>query len=535
MSADDGEWWKSSVVYQVYPRSFADSDGDGIGDLAGLISRLDHLARLGVDVVWLSPVYPSPQVDNGYDISDYQGIDPVFGDLATFDRLVAELHSRGMKLVIDIVVNHTSDQHPWFQESRSAKDNPKRDWYWWREEPTNWRSFFSGPTWTRDEATGEYYLHLFAPAQPDLNWENPDVRRAVAEMMRWWLDRGVDGFRMDVINLVSKDPALPKALDDGDGLGDGSAFYTSGPRIHQYLAELRARVLEGHTGEVLFIGEMPGVTIEHAALFTDPARAEVDLVFQFEHVSLGHQGDKFLAGPLAPGELVDCLERWQRGLADVGWNSSYLGNHDQPRMVSRFGDDSAEHRVASAKALATVLLLQRGTPFIYQGDELGMTNSVWARPDDFRDVESLNYWDANGHRDPVGVLQGLRAMGRDNARTPMQWDSGRHAGFTTGAPWLPANPNHVEINAAAQYGDPGSVFEHYRGLIALRHTSRAISHGTHRQVPQEDPAPYCFVREAGTERVEVWANLSSRPTTVRLESGQRRTLAPWESGFTLGG
>jgi oligo-1,6-glucosidase len=442
-------WFKSAVVYQIYPRSFADSDGDGIGDLGGIAAHLDHLAELGVDVVWLSPVYPSPQDDAGYDISDYQDIEPVFGTLAQFDELLAGVHARGMKLIMDLVVNHTSDEHAWFVESRSSKDSPKRDWYWWRSEiPNDWRSFFSGLAWELDETTGEYYLHLFSRKQPDLNWENPEVRSAVYEMMRWWLDRGVDGFRMDVINLISKPPGLPS--------GNSFALNAHGPRLHEFVQEMHREVFAGRNG-LLTVGEMPGVTLEEAQLFTDPAREEIDMVFQFEHVQLD-QGptSKWDIRPLKLLDLKRSLGRWQEGLAETGWNSLYWNNHDQPRAVSRFGDDG-EHRVAAAKMLGTVLHLHRGTPYVYQGEELGMTNAPWATIDDFRDIESLNHYReavAEG-QSPDDVLRALRTMGRDNARTPVQWTPGPHAGFTTGEPWLPVNPNHTTINAEAPHAAGG--------------------------------------------------------------------------------
>src|SRR4051794_30513192 len=357
-------WWKPAVVYQIYPRSFSDSNGDGIGDLRGVASRLDYLAALGVDVLWLSPVYPSPQDDAGYDISDYRGIDPVFGSLADFDALLAAVHERGMKLVMDLVVNHTSDEHAWFRESRSGRDSPRRDWYWWRPpregmaagepgaEPTNWGSFFSGPAWELDERSGEYYLHLFSRKQPDLNWENPDVRAAVHAMMRWWLDRGVDGFRMDVINMISKDPALP----DGE-VTPGRAPYGAalpnvncGPRIHEFMQEMHREVFAGREDRLLTVGEMPAVTLDEAKLFTDPDRGEIDMVFQFEHVGLDQGATKWDAHPLRLLDLKASFGRWQAGLAERGWNSLYWNNHDQPRVVSRFGDDRA-HRVRSAKML----------------------------------------------------------------------------------------------------------------------------------------------------------------------------------------
>ncbi len=398
----DRDWWKSAVVYQVYPRSFADSDGDGVGDLGGILHRLDHLERLGVDVVWLSPVYRSPMADNGYDISDYQDVDPLFGSLAQLDDLIAALHARGMKLVMDLVVNHTSDAHAWFAESRSSRDSPKRDWYWWRPprdgyaggepgaEPTNWASVFSGPAWAYDPTTGEYYLHIFAAEQPDLNWENPEVRQAVYAMMRWWLDRGVDGFRMDVINLISKVVSLPD-----DPAGNASAYVLNGPRIHEFLQEMHDAVFAGRPAGLLNVGETPSCSVEQARLYTDAARGELDMVFQFEHVDLDSgPGGKWDIVPMTMLDLKRSLGRWQDGLADVGWNSLYLGNHDQPRCVSRFGNDSPEHREQSAKALATVLHLHRGTPYVYQGDELGMSNVGFTSVEQLRDIESLNQYAA---------------------------------------------------------------------------------------------------------------------------------------------
>jgi oligo-1,6-glucosidase len=526
-------WWKRAVVYQIYPRSFADGDGDGIGDLTGIAQRLDHLAELGVDVLWLSPIYPSPQDDAGYDISDYRDIDPVFGSLAAFDALLAGVHARGMKLVMDLVVNHTSDEHPWFAESRSSRESPKRDWYWWRPardgmsagapgaEPTNWKSFFSGSTWELDEATGEYYLHLFSRKQPDLNWENPEVREEVYALMRWWLDRGVDGFRMDVINMISKDPALPDGhVRDGGRWGDGSPSYIGGPRIHEFVAEMHREVLAGRDG-LLSVGEMPGVTVEEAALFTDPTRAELDMVFQFEHVQLDQGATKWEPHPLRLGDLKASFGRWQAGLARTGWNSLYWNNHDQPRVVSRFGDDGV-HRVRSAKMLATVLHLHRGTPYVYQGEELGMTNAPLASIDDFRDIESRNHYAAAvaDGADPEAVLTSLRAMSRDNARTPMQWDDGEQAGFTTGRPWMAVNPNHREINARAARADPDSVFHHYRRLIALRHAEPAVAHGDFTMLLDDDEHVYAFTRRHGDVELLVVANVSAHEVTADVPDAE---------------
>jgi oligo-1,6-glucosidase len=521
-AALDADWWKSAVVYQIYPRSFADANGDGIGDLPGIAGRLDHLAELGVDVIWLSPVYPSPQDDAGYDISDYQDIDSTFGSLADFDALLAAVHERGIKLVMDLVVNHTSDEHPWFVESRSSRDNPKRDWYWWRParrgmhagdpgaEPTNWRSAFSGPAWELDPVTGEYYLHLFSRRQPDLNWENPEVREAVYAMMRWWLDRGVDGFRMDVINMISKDVALPDGHQlPGAPLGDGSPHFLCGPRIHEFLQEMHREVFEGRDRPLLTVGEMPGVTVEEAVLFTDPAHREVDMVFQFEHVQLDQGADKWDVHPFRLRDLKASFGRWQAGLAESGWNSLYWNNHDQPRIVSRFGDDR-QHRVRAAKLLGTVLHLHRGTPYVYQGEELGMTNAPFAQIEDFRDIESLNHYAeavAAGHAREE-VLASLRAMSRDNARTPMQWDATEHAGFTTGLPWLPVNPNHTHINAEVARADPDSVFHHYRRLIELRHAEPVVAHGDFTMLLADHEHLYAFTRRLDDVELLVVANFS---------------------------
>jgi oligo-1,6-glucosidase len=538
-------WWKTAVVYQIYPRSFADANGDGMGDLAGIEAHLDHLAALGVDVLWLSPVYPSPQDDNGYDIADYRDVDPAFGTLEDLDRLLGEVHARGMKVVMDLVVNHTSDEHPWFAESRSSRESPRRDWYWWRPRPNNWRSFFSGSAWELDEATGEYYLHLFSRKQPDLNWENPEVREAVYSMMRWWLDRGVDGFRMDVINMISKDPALPDARETGAGMmPDGSEHFINGPRIHEFVQEMHRAVFAGRAEPTLTVGEMPGVTLEEARLFTDPARGEVDMVFQFEHVNLDHGATKWDVRPLRLTDLKRSLGRWQEGLAERGWNSLYWNNHDQPRAVSRFGDDRPEHRVRSAKLLATVLHLHRGTPYVYQGEELGMTNAPFDRIEDFRDIESLNHHaEAVAAGEPEAtVLAGLRTMGRDNARTPMQWDATEHAGFTTGSPWIPVNPNHREINAAAAVADPDSVFHHYRRLIELRHAEPVVAHGDFTMLLPDDERVYAFTRRLGATELLVLANFSAEPAPVALpeadgelvlgnyaDAGEPLTLRPWEA------
>lgn len=546
------DWWKSAVVYQVYPRSFQDSDGDGVGDLGGIVRRLPHLARLGVDVVWLSPVYRSPMDDNGYDISDYEDVDPLFGTLEQLDELLARAHDLGIKVLMDLVVNHTSDEHAWFEESRSGRDSAKRDWYWWRPpregheggapgaEPTNWGSAFGGPAWTYDEPSGEYYLHLFSPKQPDLNWENPEVRQAVFAMMNRWLDRGVDGFRMDVINLISKVtvPGVPGLGDGtvgsrdprGSGVVDTSTWgdtyphVVNGPRLHEFLQEMHAAVFAHRPAGLLTVGETPGAAVEDGRLFTDPARRELDMVFTFEHVDLDSgPGGKWDVQPLRLVDLKATMQRWQDGLADVGWNSLYWGNHDQPRAASRFGDGSPD----SAKALATVLHLHRGTPYVYQGDELGMTNYPFAGVEDYRDLESLNHARAALGRgeDPDRVLAALRWKSRDNARTPVQWDASEHAGFTTGTPWLPVHPDHVRVNAEAQYADPDSVFAHHQRLVALRHEDETVVHGRFAMLVPDHPQLYAFTRTLGDDVLLVVANLSGTPADATdLGAGWDRTV-----------
>jgi oligo-1,6-glucosidase len=553
-------WWKSAVVYQIYPRSFADSNGDGMGDLPGIITRLDYLSKLGVDVIWLSPVYRSPMDDNGYDISDYQNVDPLFGTLDELDEVIAAVHERGMKIVMDLVVNHTSDEHPWFVESRDP-ESPKRNWYWWRParkgsepgtdgaEPTNWGSAFSGSAWAYDERSGEYYLHMFSRKQPDLNWENPEVRQAIYAMMRWWVDRGVDGFRMDVINLISK----PAELVDG-GPPAGQRYFSSfaavanGHRLDEFLAEMNAEV-DLDRLNLLTVGEMPGSTLQTARQATDPDRHELNMVFTFEHVSLDQVagGSKWDLRDLPLPVLKGNLAAWQDGLAEVGWNSLYWDNHDQPRAVSRFGDDRPPFRVASAKTLATVLHLHRGTPYIYQGEEVGMTNTYFSDIGQYTDVESINY-----HADALSlgmeaetVMLSLATKSRDNARTPMQWDDSTHAGFSSGIPWLPVNPNYVTINAADAIADPDSVYAHYAALIALRHSEPVVVEGRFELLLPDHRQLWAFTRTLDERRLLVLANFSSDPASVPADglpdlagaevliathtSREMGSLQPWES------
>ncbi|MEW5989446.1 MAG: alpha-glucosidase [Chloroflexota bacterium] len=519
----DRTWWKESVVYQIYPRSFMDSNGDGIGDLPGIIAKLDYLKLLGVGVVWLCPVYRSPNDDNGYDISDYQDIMPEFGTLADWERLRDGLHERGMKLIMDLVVNHTSDEHPWFIQSRQSKDNPYRDYYIWRPgrgggEPNNWVSFFSGSAWQYDPLTDEYYLHLFSRKQPDLNWENPAVRQSVYDMMRWWLDKGVDGFRMDVINLISKVPGLPDAPITGPGRYQWAGpYFANGPRIHELLQEMNTAVLSNY--DVMTVGEMPMVSPEQALLYVAPERREVNMIFQFDHTDLDSgPGGKWDVKPWKLTDLKRVLSRWQVELHGRGWNSLYLNNHDQPRQVSRFGNGTT-YRVESAKLLATLLHTLPGTPYIYQGEEIGMTNVAFDSIEEYRDVETLNMYRervvASG-ADPQAVLAAIHAKGRDNARTPMQWDDTPQAGFTTGVPWIGVNPNYGRINVAQALADPHSIFHYYRRLIQLRRQLPIIVYGDYQLLLPDDEQLYAYLRRLGNERLLIVLNFSDQEVMCSL-------------------
>ena len=511
------KWWQRSVVYQIYPRSFQDSDGDGIGDLPGITSRLEYIRELGADTIWLSPVYKSPNDDNGYDISDYQDIMAEFGTMADFDAMLEKAHSLGLKIVMDLVVNHTSDEHKWFIESRSSRDNPYRDYYIWREgkngkEPNNWGSCFGGSAWVYDEKTDMYYLHLFSKKQPDLNWDNPVVRSEVFTMMDWWLDKGIDGFRMDVISLISK----PEGLPDGEPRPNGYASFelcANGPHEHEYLREMNRRVLSKH--DLLTVGECAGVTLEEAKSYSNLDGSELSMVFQFEHMSADFDPvlGRYARQHKDLVKLKEILSRWQRELDGVAWNSLYWDNHDQPRVVSRYGSEKEEYRELSAKMLAACLHMMQGTPYVYQGEELGMTNFPWTSIDQINDIESLgNYRDfhAKGLMTEEEGVRMMRARSRDNARTPMQWDAGPNAGFTTGSPWLPVNPNHVTINAAEQVQRPDSVFRFYQKLIRLRKEMDVIVHGHYTLLEPEHPDLFIYTRTLGNESLLVVCNFSER-------------------------
>ena len=511
-------WWKEAVIYQIYPRSFMDSNGDGIGDLQGIISRLDYLKYLGIDVIWLSPVYKSPNDDNGYDISDYQDIMDEFGTMEDFDELLAAAHARGIKIVMDLVVNHTSDEHQWFVESQKSRDNAYRDYYIWREgkdaqtPPNNWGSCFGGSAWQYDEKTGMYYLHLFSRKQPDLNWDNPKVRGEVFDMMTWWCDKGIDGFRMDVISMISKTKEMP----DGKN-GDFGPYCIHGPNVHHYLREMNEKVLSKY--DIMTVGETAGVTTTLAQQYAGEDAHELDMVFQFEHVDGDGKYGKWTDEKIPLVTLKETLSRWQTELYGKAWNSLFWDNHDQPRAVSRFGDDRPMYREVSAKMLATCLHMLQGTPYIYQGEELGMTNYPFQRPSDFRDIESVNAyreWCSEGRLSHEVFWPCITFKSRDNARTPVQWDDSPHAGFTTGTPWIAVNPNYTEINAKAETANPDSVFHYYKKLIALRKAYPVVVYGKYEMMMEDSEELYVYTRAFEKESLLVVCSFCDHDTNFTL-------------------
>lgn len=519
MKKNNEPWWKRSVVYQVYPRSFMDSNGDGIGDLPGMISKLDYLQELGVDVVWLSPVFDSPNDDNGYDIRNYRTILDEFGTMEDFERLVEEADARDIRLVMDLVVNHTSDEHEWFVESKSSKDSKYRDYYIWREgkdnePPNNWGSVFSGSAWEKGGETDSYYLHLFSKKQPDLNWEYKALRDDIYEMMTYWLDKGISGFRMDVINFISKVDGLPDGkVGPGQQYGDGSPFFMNGPKIHTYLREMNEKVLQNY--DVLTVGEMPGATPKDAQIYTNSENKEVSMVFTFEHMDLDSGPfEKWDVKPLDLVALKQNFEKWQHALHETGWNSLYWNNHDQPRIVSRFGNDQ-EYRVTSAKMLAICLHMLQGTPYIYQGEELGMTNVKFDRIEDYKDIETINMYNSKKEQgiSEKDIMSGIYAKGRDNARTPMQWT--KNGGFTTGTPWIQMNPNTNEINAEQALDDPTSIFYTYQKLIKLRKEHDIITYGSFHLLLPNDSKLFVYKRQTEKEEWLVITNFSN--STEKLE------------------
>ena len=515
-------WWKEAVVYQIYPRSFMDSNGDGIGDLNGITEKLEYLKELGIDVIWLSPVYQSPNDDNGYDISDYQAIMEEFGTMEDYDRMLARAHELGIKIMMDLVVNHTSDEHAWFVESRKSVDNPYRDFYIWRKgkdgkEPNNWGSCFSGSAWKYDPQTDMYFLHLFSKKQPDLNWDNPKVRDQVFEMMNWWCEKGIDGFRMDVISLISKPEGLPDGVPGENGYADSGC--ANGPHVHEYLKEMNKKVLSHYN--LITVGEASGVTLEEAKKYASADGSELNMVFQFEHVGSGPEGNnrfgKWDSHKMSLPVWKKILSKWQTGLEGKAWNSLFLANHDQPRSVSWFGNDSAEYREISAKMLATCLHMMQGTPYVYQGEELGMCNAYFDKLEDYRDIESLNAYKeltetcGVSHEEMMGYL---KRISRDNARTPMQWDDSANAGFTTGTPWIKVNSNYKTVNAKQQTTDPDSVFSYYKELIRLRHENDIIVYGEYELLEPQNEELFIYTRSWNNEQLMVLCNFTEKDIVI---------------------
>jgi trehalose-6-phosphate hydrolase len=503
--------WQSSVVYQIYPKSFSSHQGKATGDILGIVDRLDYLQWLGVDYLWLTPIYASPQKDNGYDVSDYYAIDPAYGSMADFDLLLSEASARGLRIMLDIVVNHTSVQHAWFQEALKGRDNPYRDFYIWRDQPNNWQSKFGGSAWALDPASGQYYLHLFDESQADLNWENPKLRQAVFEMMQFWADKGVAGFRLDVINLISKQQ------DFSDDDSDGRRFYTDGPRVHEYLQEMHRAVFAGR--DLLTVGEMSSTSLPHCIAYSRPDRHELSMTFNFHHLKVDYpQGEKWVAAPYDFIELKRILSDWQSGMNEGGgWNAIFWCNHDQPRVVSRFGDDG-HYRVESAKMLATTLHGLQGTPYIYQGEEIGMANPAFTQISDYRDVETLNaYQNLSAAGVPeADIMAAIKQKSRDNSRTPMQWDDGLNAGFSSAEPWIGIASQPERVNVAAAMADQNSVLHHYRQLIALRKTSAALKYGNYSCLSADDPAIWAYSRSTDGETLLIVSNFSPSEAAFTL-------------------
>lgn len=516
-------WWKEAVVYQIYPRSFADSNGDGIGDLNGIAQHLDYLKELGVDVLWLSPIYASPNDDNGYDISDYRAIMTEFGTMEDFDRLLDGVHARGMKLVMDLVANHSSDEHAWFVESRKSKDNPYRDYYIWKDgvdghEPNNWGSMFSGSAWQKDEATGQYYLHLFTKKQPDLNWANPKVRDEIFDMMDWWCKKGIDGFRMDVIGMIGKENFNDGPVEPGALYGDFGPSCVHTETTHRYIQEMRRRVLDRY--DLLTVGEAGG-TPDQACRYASLDGKELNMIFSFDHVNLGWSNElgKWNDHKVQLDEFRRVMNQWQLELQDRAWNSLYLSNHDQPRQISRFGDDSPLFRVLSGKMLATLLHMMRGTPYVYQGEEIGMINAYFTKIEQYRDVENINAWKQwveSGRVAPQDMLRWYGRISRDNARTPMQWNRSENAGFTTGTPWIEVTQNYLKINAEQAMADPDSLFHYYKKLIALRHSHDIIVYGRFVPLLEEDANVYAYRRELDGQQLLVACNFTANTVPCTL-------------------
>lgn len=533
------KWWKESIVYQIYPQSFKDSNGDGIGDIRGIVEKLDYLKDLGVNVLWISPICQSPLDDNGYDISNYQAIHKRYGTMEDYEILLDEAHKRGIRVLMDLVVNHTSDEHEWFVESRKSVDNPYRDYYIWKDgkngkEPNNWGSVFGGSAWNYDVTTDSYYLHCFSKKQPDLNWENPRVREEIYKMMRWWCEKGIDGFRMDVISMISKDPDFP----DGkvkDGLyGDPGPHYSHRPRVHEFLQEMNREVLSKY--DIMTVGETSGVTLADAELYAGSDRHELDMVFQFEHVSIG-DGDygKWTTERYDFMEFKEIMNHWQEDLDENTWNSLFLDNHDQPRCVSRFGNDSDEYREISAKMLATCIHMMKGTPYVYQGEELGMTNAYFDDLSKYRDIESLQFYEEYtkaGCIDPDTMMRALQLRGRDNARTPMHWNDQKNAGFSEGEPWIDVNPNYQYINAEKQMSDENSVLAYYKKLIRLRKENEIVVYGKYKAYDRDNDKIFAYERELNGEKLFVVCNFTDQTVDYNMpEEFSATTAECWISNI----
>ncbi len=516
------KWWKEVVVYQIYPRSFKDSNGDGIGDLPGIIQKLDYLKNMGIDIIWLCPVYKSPNDDNGYDISNYQDIMDEFGNMKDIETLLTEVQQRNMKLIMDLVVNHTSDEHPWFIKSRSSLDNPYRNFYIWRKGknnsfPNNWGSFFGGSAWEYDQATDEYYLHLFSKKQPDLNWENPKVREEIYRMMRWWLDKGINGFRIDAANMFSKVPDLPDSkIIKGYKYGDGSPYFLNGPQIHEFLKEMNKKVFSKY--DIMTVGEAPATTPEIATKYIYRDRDELNMIFHFELMDLDRDPIiKWRSREWKLTELKGIFTKWYERLKEKGWNSLYMNNHDQPRMVSRFGDDK-KYRIESAKMLATLQYTLPGTPYIYQGEEIGMTNVAFDNIEDYRDIETINFYHERTEEGlpKETIMEAIFRTSRDNARTPMQWEDSPNAGFTTGRSWIKVNPNYREINVVNDLTDSNSIFYYYQKLIQLRKENLFIIYGNYQLILEDNEHIYSYMRSLDQEHLLVILNFFAESAIFNL-------------------
>lgn len=531
-------WWKKSVVYQVYPKSFKDSNGDGIGDLNGVREKLPYLAKLGVDVIWLNPIYASPQVDNGYDISDYKAIEPTFGTMEDFDLFLKEAHEKGIKIIMDLVVNHTSDKHYWFEEAKKSRENPYHDYYIWKDEvPNNWGSSFGGSTWEYVESVDQYYLHCFAKGQPDLNWENPKVREEVYELMRFWLDKGIDGFRMDVISLISKDQSFPDGpVIQNKAYGSYYAGCANGPRVHEFLQEMNREVLSKY--DVLTVGETPHTNSDEASLFTDASRHELSMVFQFDHMHLDYdENGKYATNRVPLPALKKVMTEWEDKMhACGGWNSLYWCNHDQARAVSRFGNDSEEYRVVSAKMLGTCLHMMQGTPYVYEGEELGMTNVDFTKIEEYNDVEALDIYKDFTERKGFSAedtLHLLHLKSRDNARTPMQWDESKNAGFSNAEPWIRVCGNYKEINAEKCLADKDSVFYYYQKLISLRHELPVITDGVYELLDAENEKVYSYLRKGENETLVVSCNFTDETVEYEMDQKAKELIQTKESSLVI--